>query len=79
MSAVGVIGLGLMGGALAERLRKQLPELRVAYMSGHDDQVLARHGVVDEGIWLLPKPFRDEELLAFVRGVLDAPAEKIRA
>jgi two-component system cell cycle sensor histidine kinase/response regulator CckA len=63
----------MSGRVLAESLTAKRPSLRVAYMSGHDDEVLVRQGVLDDGIWLLPKPFRDDELLAFVRAVLDAP------
>jgi signal transduction histidine kinase/ActR/RegA family two-component response regulator len=65
-----VILPAMSGRALAERLRARFPALAIAYISGHDDQVLVRQGVVDEGVSLLSKPFRDTELLAFVRAVL---------
>lgn len=64
----------MTGRELAERVRQTDARLRVAYMSGHDDQVLLRRGAVDAGILLLHKPFSDRELLAFVRRALDEPA-----
>lgn len=65
---------GMTGRELADRVRQRDTRLRVAYMSGYDDQVLERRGAVDAGILLLSKPFSDRELLAFVRRALDEPA-----
>lgn len=67
-----VILPGLSGRALADRAREASADLRVAYMSGYDDEVLVRQGVLDAGILLLPKPFRESELLDFVRSALDS-------
>jgi DNA-binding response OmpR family regulator len=64
----------MTGRELAECVRQRDAQLRVAYMSGHDDQVLARRGAVDAGLLLLQKPFSDRDLLAFVRRALDEPA-----
>jgi hypothetical protein len=41
-------------------------------MSGYDDDLVARQGVVQEGVRLLQKPFLEPELLREVRLVLDA-------
>ena len=65
----------MTGRELAERVRQRDAQLRVAYMSGHDDQVLVRRGAVDAGMLLLQKPFSDRELLTFVRRALDEPAD----
>jgi hypothetical protein len=40
--------------------------MRVLYMSGYSDGVIANHGVVEAGISILRKPFTRDEL---VRGV----------
>ena len=50
------------GKALAEQLSAVRPELRVVYMSGHSDEIVAEHGMLEEGIVFLPKPFGPQEL-----------------
>jgi two-component system cell cycle sensor histidine kinase/response regulator CckA len=59
------------GRELAERLRSGLGALPVLFVSGYPYEVLSRHGVLEEGLALLSKPFAAEDLLAKVRGVLD--------
>jgi two-component system cell cycle sensor histidine kinase/response regulator CckA len=58
-----VIMPGMSGRALAERLSPQRPEMRVLYMSGYSDGVIAKHGVVESGISVLRKPFSRDELM----------------
>jgi hypothetical protein len=41
-------------------------------MSGYEDDLIARQGVLSEGVRLLQKPFLEPELLREVRGALDA-------
>lgn len=60
----------LSGRQLADLARERWGLRRVAYVSGYDDDVLARQGVLGDGIRLLQKPFMDTELLAFVRDAL---------
>jgi signal transduction histidine kinase len=60
------------GRELASLVGARQPGVRVAYMSGYDDEVLGRHGLLDPGILLLPKPFLEEDLLRFVRRALAA-------
>ncbi|MBI5516900.1 MAG: response regulator [Deltaproteobacteria bacterium] len=62
---------GMNGRALADRLRASHPALRVLYMSGYQQDVIAHHGVLDEGIELLEKPFTAASLAQRVRQVLD--------
>lgn len=59
----------MSGKELASALRTRGAVRRVAYMSGYDDQVIASQGIVPEGTWLLPKPFAETELIAFVSKV----------
>jgi CheY-like chemotaxis protein len=68
-----VVMPGMSGRQLAQALAGEYGLRRVAYISGHDDDVLAKQGVLDDGIRLLPKPFLREQLLRFVREALDAP------
>ena len=67
-----VIMPGLGGHALARRMEALRPGLKVLYMSGYTDSSIAQHGVLEEGISLLHKPFTEEELVRKIREVLDA-------
>jgi PAS domain S-box-containing protein len=53
---------GMSGWALAETLSSLRPEMRVLYMSGYPDGVIARHGISRPGITILHKPFTRDEL-----------------
>jgi PAS domain S-box-containing protein len=63
---------GETGKEIAERLSKLRPEIRVLYMSGYPESVIASQGVIEPGIMLLSKPFKALDLLAHVRSALDA-------
>jgi FixJ family two-component response regulator len=65
---------GINGRVLSERLLPKYPDMKVLYMSGYTDSFIAGHGVLEQGIALLHKPFSEEALLAKVRQVLDAPS-----
>ncbi len=60
---------GMSGWALAETLSSLRPEMRVLYMSGYPDGVIARHGIAGPGITILQKPFTSEELTRRVEEV----------
>ena len=62
----------LSGTALAERVRKLLPGIRVLFMSGYSDEVVTRNGTLTPGSAFLEKPFSGNELAAKVRETLDA-------
>jgi CheY-like chemotaxis protein len=62
----------MSGRELAQRLARLRPELKVIYMSGYAEDVLLRQGVLDASITFLQKPFRQYELTAKVRKVLDS-------
>jgi signal transduction histidine kinase len=66
------------GTPLIDRLRRDHPEIRVLYMSGYTDDALVRHGVLDEGIAFLPKPFTPHGLAQKVREVLNEGACETR-
>ena len=38
------------------------PETRVVYMSGYSDEIVSRHGMLDDDIVFLPKPFDTQQL-----------------
>jgi len=59
------------GRDLVARLMARAPDLRVLYMSGYTDESIAHHGVLDEGVSFIGKPFSVEALCRKVREVLD--------
>ena len=62
----------LNGLELAARVRRQHPNLRVAFMSGYADETIARYGSLEPGDILMEKPIAPEALLARLRDLLDA-------
>ncbi len=66
-----VVMPGLSGAKLAETLRVEHPGLKVLYMSGYTDNAIVHHGVLEEGINYIQKPFTLDALARKVRDVLD--------
>lgn len=62
----------MSGGELAQRLRGQSPHLKILFMSGYTDDMLAEHGVLDGETQLIQKPFTADALSRKLRDVLDA-------
>jgi CheY-like chemotaxis protein len=73
-----VVMPGINGRVLAERLAPKRPAMKVLYMSGYTDSFMAGHGVLDEGIHLLHKPFTEDALMRKIRERLDAGKEAVR-
>jgi two-component system, cell cycle sensor histidine kinase and response regulator CckA len=59
------------GVELAARLRPLRSAMKVLYMSGYADDTVLRHGALESGQRLLPKPFTPGSLIREVREVLD--------
>ncbi|SPF43022.1 PAS/PAC sensor hybrid histidine kinase (fragment) [Syntrophobacter sp. SbD1] len=59
------------GRELAEQLITVRPNLKCLYMSGYTADVIARRGILDEGVNFIQKPFGSEVLAARVRQALD--------
>ncbi|MBI5832193.1 MAG: PAS domain S-box protein [Armatimonadetes bacterium] len=64
----------MSGRELAELMVALNPELAVIFMSGYTADVIARHGVLEDGVHFLQKPFSRAALLGKVRESLE-PAE----
>jgi signal transduction histidine kinase/ActR/RegA family two-component response regulator len=67
-----VVMPGMNGKELGERLRASRPGLKCIFMSGYTASVIAHHGVLDEGVAFLQKPFTVENLAAKVREALES-------
>jgi CheY-like chemotaxis protein len=65
-----VVMPGASGPELADVMTQRWPEIRVLYMSGYTDGMLADHGVDLNQIQLLRKPFATDELLRAVAATL---------
>jgi PAS domain S-box-containing protein len=63
------------GRQLAEQAQQIRPRMRVLYISGYTNDAIAHYGVLDPGLWFLPKPYALSSLIAKVREVLDSAPE----
>jgi len=67
----------MSGRELQQRLEGRHPGLRCLFMSGYTQNVIAHHGVLDEGVYFLQKPFSTSDLARKLREVLDdGPGEE---
>jgi two-component system, cell cycle sensor histidine kinase and response regulator CckA len=69
---VDVIMPEMNGRELANQLAAQCPAMACLYMSGYTGEAIAHHGILDEGVHFIQKPFSLPSLAAKVREVLDA-------
>jgi len=60
------------GRELARNLLALYPDLKRLFMSGYTADVIAHHGVLDEGVHFIQKPFSMTDLAAKVRAALEA-------
>jgi len=66
-----VIMPDMNGRQLFERISQTYSDVKVLYMSGYTDNVIAHHGVIDPGVQFIQKPFSMKDLAAKVRETLD--------
>ncbi len=62
------------GRALSERLTHVRPTIKTLYLSGYTDDAILHHGVLEEGVAFLQKPFSLGALARKVREVIEARA-----
>jgi PAS domain S-box-containing protein len=60
------------GRDLAKQVEALNPEMAYLFMSGHSGDVIAHHGLLDEQVHFIQKPFSMQDLAAKVRQVLAA-------
>ena len=68
-----VIMTKMSGKELSGALQRDLPSLKTLYMSGYTANVIAQHGILEEGVMFLQKPFSREALAKKVREALSNP------
>ncbi|MGY4288569.1 CheY-like chemotaxis protein [Bradyrhizobium sp. LM2.7] len=66
-----VIPGGMSGRELAEEVAKRRPGVRVLYTSGYTDNAIVHHGKLDDGVMLLTKPYRRNQLADMIRRALN--------
>ena len=59
------------GRDLAENICNQYPNLKCLFMSGYTANVIAHHGVLDQGVNFIQKPFSKADLAVKLREVLN--------
>jgi two-component system cell cycle sensor histidine kinase/response regulator CckA len=58
-----VVMPGMNGKKLAQELSGKNPEMKILFISGYTDNAIVHHGVLEEGVEFLQKPFSKELLL----------------
>jgi FixJ family two-component response regulator len=59
------------GRGLARKILSLYPNMKRLFMSGYTADVIAHHGVLDDGVHFLQKPFSKAALTARVREALE--------
>ena len=62
----------MSGREMTEKLKEIRPDLRVLFMSGFTDDAIVHHGVLEESVSFLQKPFSPDALAKKAREILDA-------
>jgi signal transduction histidine kinase len=67
-----VVMPGISGHECAQKFKELYPEVRILYISGYTDDVLLRHGVLEEGFSYIQKPFTPATLIPRIKKLLDS-------
>ena len=68
-----VVMPGISGRHVADEITTLHPEARVLFVSGYTDDAVVRHGILQDKVHFLPKPFSPVGLATKIREVLDTP------
>ncbi|HEV3032897.1 MAG TPA: ATP-binding protein [Polyangia bacterium] len=68
-----VVMQGGSGPHVAKKLRGRRVDMKILYVSGHAEDLIATRGILRPGIHFLAKPFTRDALVAKVREVLASP------
>ncbi|MBV9506722.1 MAG: PAS domain-containing protein, partial [Acidobacteriia bacterium] len=61
----------MSGREVALQLARERPEMKVLYTSGHTEDAIVAHGVLERNVEFLQKPFTRQALVRRVRQILD--------
>jgi PAS domain S-box-containing protein len=67
-----VVMPGMNGRELADNVHAYCPDIKRLFISGYTADIIAHHGVLDQGVYFIQKPFSRNHLAAKVREVLDS-------
>jgi PAS domain S-box-containing protein len=67
-----VVMPAMSGREVAEQVTRHHPGAKILYVSGYTDDAIVHHGVLEDGVSLLSKPFAGVTLIRKVRQVLDS-------
>jgi len=70
---------GMNGRDLSEKASARFPGVRTLFMSGYTDEVISHHGVLQEGIAFIQKPFSVRDLASRIRQVLDQKRQAVES
>jgi CheY-like chemotaxis protein len=65
-----VIMPGMSGRVLADKIRSHSPGMRVLFMSGYTDDAIVQHGMLEDGIQFIQKPFLVNDFGVKIREVI---------
>ena len=72
-----VVMPGMSGPQLTDQLIHLHPKMKVLYMSGYTDNAIFHHGVLEEGVNYIQKPFTIDGLMKKMKEVLDKNSSPI--
>jgi two-component system, cell cycle sensor histidine kinase and response regulator CckA len=67
-----VVMPGMNGRDLAGKLLSRHPDMKCLFMSGYPSDVIALHGILEEGMRFIEKPFSMKDLASKLREVLES-------
>ena len=59
------------GKEVAEKIKILHPETAILFMSGYNDDIIANHGILEDNVNFIGKPFSPNTLAAKIREILD--------
>jgi DNA-binding NtrC family response regulator len=62
---------GMTGREVAQVVTQMHPGTHVVYMSGYTGSVIDHHGMIEEGVTFVQKPFSADDLSRALRSLLD--------